>query len=280
VHAKGGVIYCQLWNQGRAGNPDVLAEEGYKLLSASAVPVGPQHQTPQEMTEDEIIQTIEDYASAAKNAVAAGFDGIEIHGANGYLPDQFLQTTCNKRTDFWGGSIENRVRFYLAVVNAVIAAIGAKRTAVRLSPYSDFNGMLMDDPRPTFKHLLQQLKPLGLSYLHLIEARITGNDDSETGGQESVGWMVEMWDNVSPVLLSGGFRAESAQRAVDEQYKNHDVIIVFGRYFVSNPDLVYRIREGITLAPYDRSVFYTPKQTKGYADYPFSPQFLAATVTA
>lgn len=232
------------------------------------------------MTEEDIAQTIDDYASAARNAIAAGFDGVEIHGANGYLPDQFLQTTCNQRTDGWGGSIENRSRFHLEVHKAVIAAVGSERTAMRLSPYSSFGGMLMEEPEPTFEYLLKELKPLGLAYLHLIEARIKGNDDSECGGQKSVSWMIKSWDNASPILLAGGFLPESARLAVDTTYKDQDMVIVFGRYFVTNPDLVYRVKEGFPLAKYDRSVFYTPKDPKGYIDYPASPQYVETATLA
>jgi NADPH2 dehydrogenase len=240
----------------------------------------PTDRTPEAMTEEEILGAIEDYAQAAKNAIAAGFDGVEVHGANGYLCDQFLQTTCNQRTDDWGGSIEKRARFHLEVTKAIAAAIGAERTGMRLSPYSSFNGMLMDEPEQTFAFLLEKLKPLGLSYLHLIEARIEGNDDSECGGQKSVDWMVEVWGNVSPVLIAGGFNPESAKQAVDEKYKDFDVVIVFGRYFVTNPDLVYRVREGLPLAGYDRKVFYTPKEPKGYIDYPLSQQYLQTVAAA
>lgn len=242
--------------------------------------MSPGSQTPEAMTEDEITEAINDYAQAAKSAVAAGFDGVEIHGANGYLCDQFLQTTCNQRTDGWGGSIENHARFHLEVTQAVAAAVGGGRTAMRLSPYSSFGGMLMEEPEPTFEYLLEKLKPLGLSYLHLIEARIEGNDDSECGGQKSVDWMVEAWANASPVLVAGGFSPDSAKDAVDEKYKDHDVVIVFGRYFVTNPDLVYRVKEGLPLAGYDRKVFYTPKEPKGYIDYPLSPQYLQAMAVA
>lgn len=280
IHQKGCAIYCQLWHQGRNGDRRVLEEEGFKLLSSSAVPISPEDDTPEEMTEEDIIEAIGDYATAAKNAIAAGFDGVEIHGANGYLPDQFLQTTCNKRTDKWGGSIENRARFHLEVTKAVISAIGADRTAIRLSPYSDFNGMLMDEPEPTFEYLLDQLKPLGLSYLHLIEARIKGNDDADCGGQKTVEWMVKSWENVSPVVLAGGFLPESAKQAVDTIYKDYDVIVAFGRYFVANPDLVFRVKEGVPLVRYDRSVFYTPGEAKGYVDYPFSQQYLEAVASA
>ncbi|KAF1916019.1 hypothetical protein BDU57DRAFT_448480 [Ampelomyces quisqualis] len=280
IHEKGCAIYCQLWHQGRSGDRRVLEEEGFRLRSSSAVPMGPEDDTPEEMSEENIKEAIGDYAAAARNAIGAGFDGVEIHGANGYLPDQFLQTTCNKRTDNWGGSIENRARFHLEVTKAVIAAIGADRTAIRLSPYSDFNGMLMDEPEPTFEYLIKQLKPLGLSYLHLIEARIKGNDDADCGGQKSVEWMVNLWDNVSPIVLAGGFLPESANQAIETTYKDHDVIIAFGRYFVANPDLVFRVREGVPLVRYDRAVFYTPKEAKGYIDYPFSQQYMDAIASA
>lgn len=263
VHAKGCFIYCQLWHQGRASYPDALKSEGLRMLSASAVPIGEGYQTPEAMTDCEIQEAIADYAKAAQNATAAGFDGVEIHGANGYLPDQFLQTTCNQRTDSWGGSIENRARFYLEVVKAVSSTIGAEKTALRLSPYSSYNGMLMDEPEPTFAYLLDQLKPLGLAYVHLIEARIKGNTDDECGGQSSVNWMVKQWDNVSPILLAGGFLPATAQQAVNEKYAEYDVVIVFGRYFVSNPDLVHRIMTNVPLENYDRAVFYTPKEPKG-----------------
>ncbi|KAG9387267.1 NemA NADH flavin oxidoreductase [Pyrenophora tritici-repentis] len=216
IHARGCYIYCQLWHQGRAANPSVLAEDGITMVSSSAVPMTPSDATPTALSEEEIWSTIADYASAAKNAIEAGFDGVEIHGANGYLPDQFLQTTCNQRTDAWGGSIENRCRFHLEVTKAVIAAVGADKVAMRLSPYSDFNGMLMPEPEPTFSHLLSLLKPLNLAFLHIIEARITGNDDSDCGGQKTVRWMVEEWGNSTPVMLAGGFKPETARKTVDE----------------------------------------------------------------
>lgn len=280
VHAKASKIFCQLWHQGRAGYPEHLAKYGGRLLSSSAVPLSPDGPTPSEMSEQDIQDAIDDYVSAAKNAIAAGFDGVEIHGANGYLLDQFLQDTCNKRTDRWGGSIENRARLHIEVTKAIIGAIGADKTGLRLSPYSDFQGMLMEDPDPTFRYLTEQLKPLGLAYLHVVEARISGNVDAGCGGQRTVRWIVELWANVSPVLIAGGFTAESAKTAVDETYKDYDVAIVFGRYFVSNPDLVFRIKSGIPLDKYDRSTFYTPQNPKGYIDIPFSQQFLASARAA
>lgn len=275
VHARGCKIFCQLWHMGRGGSDQVLAAGGFSLLSSVAEPIAPGYPVPKAMTEEDIQQTIQDYVKAATNAIEAGFDGVEIHGANGYLLDQFLQDVCNKRTDHWGGSIENRARFHLEVTRAVLKAIGSSRTAIRLSPYSDYQGMLMDDPVPTYKYLLSQLKPLGLAYLHLIEARIAGDNDSPCGRKDSVGWMIHQWDNVSPVLLAGGFTAESAKEAVDVRFKDHKVAIVFGRHFISNPDLVYRIKRGMSLDKYDRNYFYTPAGPKGYIDYPYSQQFLS-----
>jgi NADPH2 dehydrogenase len=276
VHAKGCFIYCQLWHLGRAGRPEEIDESlGYEMKSASAIPIDDTRATPEEMTEYDIQETIREYAVAAKNAIAAGFDGVEIHAANGYLVDQFLQDTCNKRTDAWGGSIEKRARFAIEVTKAVVQAVGADKTAIRLSPFSDYQGMLMEEPMPTFEYVVSQLKALDLAYLHLIEARITGNDDSECGGDSNCSSLVTLWDNQSPVLLAGGFEPDSARKTVDEDYKDYDIGIVFGRYFVSNPDLVFRIKEGVELVRYNRTHFYTPRATEGYIDYPFSSEYLA-----
>ncbi|KAI0000243.1 NADH:flavin oxidoreductase/NADH oxidase [Xylariaceae sp. FL0662B] len=275
VHAKRCFIYCQLWHLGRAGRPAVHDELGSKMMSASAVPLDEGGATPEEMTEGDIWQAVRDYATAAKNAIDAGFDGVEIHAANGYLVDQFLQDTCNKRTDAWGGSIENRARFALEVTKAVVEAIGADRTGIRLSPFSSYNKMLMENPYPQFEYLVTQLKPLRLAYLHLIEPRIAGNDDSDCGAGHSVGFLIKLWGNQSPVILAGGFNPESARKAVDETWKDFDVIIAFGRHFISNPDLVSRLKEGIEFTKYDRSTFYTPKKPEGYIDWPFSARFSA-----
>ncbi|KAI0474183.1 NADH:flavin oxidoreductase/NADH oxidase [Xylariaceae sp. FL0804] len=274
VHAQGCLIYCQLWHLGRAGWPSVHADLGTAMKSSSAVRIDETRAVPAEMTEGDIREAVRDYAAAARNAVAgAGFDGVEIHGANGYLVDQFLQDTCNRRTDAWGGSVEGRARFALEVVGAVVEAVGADRTALRLSPFSDYLGMLMADPYPTFEYLVGRLKPIGLAYLHLIEARISGNDDADCGAGHSVDFLVRMWDNQSPILLAGGFTPESARKAVDDTWRNFDIGIVFGRHFISNPDLVFRVKEEIPLCEYDRSSFYTPKLARGYIDYPFSTRY-------
>ncbi len=273
VHAKGSFIFCQLWALGRVAQKEVLEREvgpGW-LVSSSAVPMEEGAETPRELTEDEIWSYIGDYAQAGKNAIEAGFDGVEIHGANGYLIDQFTQDTCNRRTDSWGGTIANRSRFGLEIAKAVIDAVGADRTGMRLSPFSDFQGMLMTDPVPQFSHLIQNLKNLHLSYLHLVESRVSGNADVE--GTHKIDFAVEIWGKTTPVLLAGGFQPESARNAIEEKYKEYQVLVVFGRYFISNPDLVFRVKKGLALSRYNRETFYVPESREGYVDYPFSREF-------
>lgn len=239
-------------------------------MSSSAVPVSDTAATPRELSEEEILGYIADYAAAAKNAIEAGFDGVEIHGANGYLIDQFTQDMCNQRTDAWGGSIEKRAKFGLEVAKAVAEAVGPERTGIRLSPFSSFQGMRMADPIPQFSYLIEGLKKLKLAYLHVVESRISGNADIES--TEKVDFAVDIWAGTSPVLIAGGFTAESAKRAVEE-YAAHEVAIVFGRYFISNPDLPFRVLNGVALEPYDRSTFYKVKSPEGYITYPFSKEF-------
>ncbi|KAK3367727.1 hypothetical protein B0H63DRAFT_498024 [Podospora didyma] len=273
VHAKGCKMFCQLWHLGRAGRPEVLASYGRKLKSSSPIAIDSTREVPEEMIEEEIWDTISDYATAARNAIKAGFDGVEIHGANGYLPDQFLQDVCNQRTDIWGVSIENRARFHLEVAKAVVAAVGAERTAMRLSPYSEYLGMRMADPMPQFEYLVRELRTLGLAYLHLVEGRISGHSDTDVREGNTNAPLVRIWNNASPVLLAGGFTPASAVQTVDQIYKDFDVVIVFGRHFLANPDLVFRLQNSIALNKYDRPTFYTPLVSEGYIDYPFCQEF-------
>ncbi|ROV88295.1 hypothetical protein VMCG_10489 [Cytospora schulzeri] len=278
VHEKKSFIYLQLWALGRVASEAELKKDvgpDAKVISSGDVPAeGGVKPTP--LTEEGIQWYIQQYAQAAKNAIEAGFDGVEIHGANGYLVDQFIQDTSNNRTDKWGGSIENRARFALEVTKAVTEAVGSDRTGIRLSPFSDFQGMKMADPVPQFSYLARELKKYDLAYIHLVESRISGSADSE--GTDKVNFLVDIWGNQSPVLLAGGFKPASAVSAVEKDFPSQDVVIVFGRYFISNPDLVFRIQKGIELNPYDRSTFYNPGQPKGYTDYPFSKEFLEANI--
>jgi NADPH2 dehydrogenase len=274
VHAKGSFIWCQLWALGRAAKADVLKEEsGNKVVSSSGIAISESSAVPQPLSEEEIWEFVGDYAAAARNAIEAGFDGVEIHGANGYLVDQFTQDTCNHRTDAWGGSVEKRARFGLEVAKAVVDAVGAERTAIRLSPFSTFQAMKMTDPIPQFTYLVKGLKELRLAYLHLVESRISGNAD--VVATERVDFLLKLWGKTSPIFLAGGFKPESAKRAIEE-YKDYDVAIVFGRYFISNPDLPFKMKKGIPFAPYNRETFYKVKSPEGYIDYPFSKEFEGA----
>lgn len=272
VHEKGSFIYCQLWALGRAATEAVLAKAGFDVVSSSAIPIDESRPTPRALEEDEILQFIEDYARAARNAIAAGFDGVEIHGANGYLCDQFLQDNCNKRSDKWGGSIENRSRFGVEVAKAVGSAIGPDRLGYRISPWSRFQGMRMVNLEPQFAHLAEQLDKLSLAYLHVVEPRISGSMAVEAAEEEN-NFLFDAFKN-GVVMLAGGFTAESAEKALSNR-PSERVAIGFGRHFLANPDLPFRIEKGLQFNKYDRPTFYVPESPVGLADYPFSPEFLA-----
>ena len=275
VHAKGSFIYCQLWALGRAAMPDVLRSEGNEkwFISSSDVPIKADGAKPRPLEEDEIWGFVQDYVHAAKSAIEAGFDGVEIHGANGYLIDQFTQDTANKREDAWGGSVEKRSRFGLEVAKAVVEAVGADRTGIRLSPFSTFQSMKMAEPYEQFGHLIKGLKELKLAYLHIVESRISGNADVEP--TEKVDPLLENWGNTSPVLLAGGFQPDSAKKTVEEYGSKYEVVVVFGRHFISNPDLPFRVQKGIEFTKYNRDTFYKAQSPDGYIDYPFSKEFEA-----
>jgi NADPH2 dehydrogenase len=277
IHAKGGYVYVQLWGLGRAASGKELSKKGLKVVSASAVPLSDNHNVPTPLTEDGIWKIIGEYASAAKSAVEeAGFDGVEIHGANGYLVDQFTQTNTNERTDSWGGSIENRSRFAIEVAKAIIKNIGAERTAIRLSPYSEFQGMRMPTEeliQGQFTHLIGELKKLNLSYLHLTTPRVQGGIDVKNP-KENMDWAVKAWGPTSPLVLAGAFRPDTAEAEVDDKFPGYEIIIAFGRLFISTPDLPYRIKKGIPLSRYERDTFYAAQSEKGYIDYPFSAEYL------
>jgi NADPH2 dehydrogenase len=227
------------------------------------------------------MHTIQDFVDTAKRAVAAGADGVEIHSAHGYLLDQFLSDTINTRTDKWGGSIENRARLTLTVVKAVAEAIGAQRTAIRLSPFAGFQGSEKSDTYELYTYITRELKSMGLplAYLSLVEttgdpgALILGDKQINQG--KTLDFILEEWNNQSPVLVAGGYTPQSAAWALEEHYKKWNVMVAFGRYWIANPDLVFRVRNGIELIHWDRSTFYNAKEERGYTDYPFSEEYLA-----
>ncbi|KAE8159550.1 hypothetical protein BDV40DRAFT_234520 [Aspergillus tamarii] len=280
VHAKGSYIFMQLWALGRVADPTDLKKDGYDLVSSSAVPAAPEGPAPRALTEDEIRDYIRDYAQAAKNAIAAGFDGVEIHSANGYLIDQFTQDTVNQRTDRWGGSVENRARFALEVTKAVTEAIGAERTGIRFSPFSPFQGMRMADPVPQFEYLARKTKEFKLAYVHLVEPRIAGNTEVDEPAADSLDFFFRAYEKAGPVIVAGGYKAESAKEAVDSHYKDYDTLVAMGRPFTSNPDLPFKVKAGIPLRAYEREKFYLVKDPKGYTDYEFSEEFIKSVQVA
>jgi N-ethylmaleimide reductase len=277
VHAKGAFIFLQLWHVGRVSHssfqpggalpiaPSAVAiSEEFKTMTADGK-VAP-YETPRALETDEIPGIVAAYKQAARNALAAGFDGVEIHGANGYLVEQFLQSRTNLRTDRYGGSIENRARFLLEVTQAAIDVWGANRVGVRLSPYGIANGSGEAEPMPLYKYAIEQLNPLGLAYLHFIEPRSSGTGRAEVNWQGVPSAMVlyrPIWKGV--LITAGGFTGEAAEAAIAE---GHADAIAFGRIFISNPDLPLRLQHGYPLTSYDRKTFYGG-DVAGYTDYPF-----------
>lgn len=273
VHAKGSFIFCQLIALGRAGDQGTLQAGGYEVRAPSGIPMEAGRVVPKELNEEEIQSIVRDFGTAARNAVKAGFDGVEVHGANGYLVDQFLQDVSNQRNDSWGGSIPNRARFAIEVTKALIDAVGSERVGFRLSPWNTWQGMKMADPVPQFTYLVEKLRELKIGYLHVIESRVINNVDCEKG--ESIKFLLDVWGRTGPVLVAGGYNANNFEDA-SREYGGNDVAVVFGRHFLANPDLPFRLRNRIGLNPYDRDSFYSPMGEDGYADYPFSPEFLNA----
>jgi len=275
VHSKGSFIFLQLWALGRAADPSNLTSEdpSLSLVAPSPIPLSTRpNSVPHQLTVEEIREYVRLYAKAAENAVKhAGFDGVEIHGANGYLIDQFLQDVTNKRSDDYGGSVENRSRFALEVVEAVAHAVGTERTGIRLSPWSDFQEMGMSDPKPQFTHLVSKLKELhpDLAYIHAVEPRTKGDSDRTAADHESNDFLRKLW-KPRTYISAGGYTRE---RALEDAETQED-LIAMGRTFLANPDLPLRLKENIPLTPYNRKTFYTrgdqPDAAVGYIDYPFS----------
>ena len=274
VHAKGGRIFAQLWHTGRSSHVDVTG--GPQPVSASvdpaywqdashltSTPGGWVPPSPHRALETgEIAGIVADYRSAAERAKAAGFDGAELHGANGYLVDQFLQDGSNRRTDAYGGSIENRARLLLEIVDAMASVFGGDRTAVRIGPNGRWNGMGDGDPLALFDYVAGELNRFGLAYLHVIEPRVKGNV-VVAEGQAPIAAEHLRTVFKGPIMAAGGFEPSTAKAVVA---KGDADLVAFGRHFISNPDLPERIRQGLPLSPYDRDTFYT-FDAQGYTDY-------------
>ncbi|KAI9147414.1 NADPH dehydrogenase [Paramyrothecium foliicola] len=281
VHAKGSFWFQQLWDQGRAADPEYVRQRGGKYKSSSAVALDGKAVAPEEMTEEDIQTVIQSYVDTAKKVIAAGGDGVEIHGAHGYLLDQFLSDAVNQRTDRWGGSLENRARLIIEVTRAVSEAIGSHRVGLRLSPFAHFQGAVKSDIKGQYLYLVDQLKKVAgpLAYLSLVEAigdPATFFTEASEDNNKTLDFILEAWDNRSPVIVAGGYTATTAASAVDNHYAKWNVLVAFGRPFIANPDLVFRIQNGLELNKYNRSTFYLKNTDEGYNDYPFSPEFLQA----
>jgi N-ethylmaleimide reductase len=276
VHAKGGLIFLQLWHVGRVSHSS-LQPGGVLPVAPSAVPIGggmmamtasgppAPYETPRALETSEIAGVVESFRQGAQNAMEAGFDGVEIHGANGYLVEQFLQSHTNLRTDQYGGSIANRARFLMEVTQAVIDVWGANRVGVRLTPYGIANGSGEADPMPLYTHVVQSLQPFGLAYLHFIEPRSSGAGRAEVNHQNVPSAMElfrPIWKGI--LITAGGFTGETANAAIASGYAD---AIAFGRIFISNPDLPRRLARGFPLTPYNRATFYGGEDA-GYTDYP------------
>ncbi|KAI0927728.1 hypothetical protein AcV5_008187 [Taiwanofungus camphoratus] len=231
VHAKGSHIFCQLWALGRAADPEQLEKRGFPYISASDIPmIG--RPKPRPLTTGEIQEYIQWYTTAAETAIKTGFDGVELHGSNGYLIDQFLQDVTNNRADKYGGSIENRARFALDVIDSVTKVIGASKTGIRLSPWDEYLDMRMKDPIPTFSYLASKIAENypDFAYLHVIESRVTGNIDREHATEdESNDFLRKIWAP-RPFISAGGYTRETALEVAEE---NGD-LIAFGRSFIAD----------------------------------------------
>lgn len=269
VHRAGGRIFVQLMHTGRVSHP-LNMPAGSRILAPSPSGLSGKMWTdaqgeqpypvPGEMTETDIQATIAEYVQSATLAIEAGFDGVELHGANGYLIDQFLNTASNQRTDRWGGSIENRIRFAVEIARQAAARIGRDRLGIRLSPYGVFNGMAADPSmEDTFAQLASELDRIGLVYVHLVDHSSMGAPEVKPDTKRKIRTAFR-----GTLILSGGY--DRARAGADLAAKNGD-LIAFGRPFISNPDLVAKLERGSDLMPPDQNTFYSP-DAKGYIDYP------------
>ena len=277
VHEAGGKIVTQLWHVGRVSHtslqpnggapvaPSAIAAKTKTVLLQDGVPTFVETSTPRALETSELPGIVDDYRRAAKAAIEAGFDGVEIHAANGYLIDQFLKTGSNQRTDAYGGSIENRARLLVEVVQAITEAIGGGRTGIRLSPVTPANDVVDADPQPLFDYVVRQLARFGLAYVHIIEGATGGPREladrpfdyaalkaayRAAGGQGA--WMV-----------NNGYDLALANQAVADGAD----LVAFGRPFIANPDLVERLKRGGPFNEGDRATYYGGGEA-GYTDYP------------
>ncbi|OIT04298.1 PREDICTED: 12-oxophytodienoate reductase 2-like [Nicotiana attenuata] len=272
VHAKGGVFFCQIWHVGRVSNRD-FQPNGQAPISCTDKPLTPQIRAngvdvaqftpPRRLTTDEIPRIVNDFRLAARNAIEAGFDGVEIHGAHGYLIDQFMKDQINDRTDHYGGSLENRCRFAHEIVEAVVNEIGADRVGIRLSPFASYMESGDSNPSALGLYMAESLNKYGIAYCHMVEPRM-----------KTVGEKVECPESLVPMrkafkgtfMVAGGYDRGDGNKAVVEDRAD---LVAYGRLFLANPDLPRRFELDAPLNKYNRDTFYISDPVVGYSDYPF-----------
>ncbi|HEY9821179.1 MAG TPA: alkene reductase [Candidatus Sericytochromatia bacterium] len=269
VHAKGGRIFLQLWHSGRVSHPSLLGGELPVAPSAVAA-TGSLHtpegkrtlETPRALETHEIPEIVEQFRKGAENALAAGFDGVELHGAFGYLIDQFLQDGSNQRTDEYGGSIEKRSRFLLEVVEAVSSVLGADRVGIKLSPSNTFYGMFDSNPKATFGYVIDALNRFGLGYLHLMEP-----NEVDLATRDVLQSVTSLFRPIfkGTLITNGGYNQEKGNAILASGDAD---LVSFGKLFIANPDLPKRFELKAPLNAPDPKTFYAPDE-KGYTDYPF-----------
>lgn len=269
VHAKGGKIFMQLWHTGRVGHSSL--KNGDLPVAPSAIRIeGQKHFTPTGMSDYEVPRALEtaevkdivkQYGIAAKNAMSAGFDGVELHSAFGYLPNQFLVDGANKRTDEYGGSIENRSRFVLEIMTELVSVCGPGKAGIKLSPVIPFNGMVDSNPEALFSYLITKLNEMPLAYLHLMRA-LFPLDHFPNWPKDVLATFGKLFDKT--IIANGGYNRETAEQEVNAGTAH---MVSFGSLFVANPDLVKRFEVNAELNQPDKTTFYSGGE-KGYTDYP------------
>ncbi|KAK4256268.1 hypothetical protein QN277_009153 [Acacia crassicarpa] len=272
VHAKGGIFFCQIWHVGRVSNSG-FQPNGQAPISSTDKGLTPQVRSngidvaqftpPRRLRTDEIPQIVNDFRLAARNAMEAGFDGVEIHGAHGYLLEQFMKDQVNDRTDEYGGSVENRCRFPLEVVKAVVDEIGAERVGIRLSPFANYAECLDSNPKELGLYMVNSLNKYNILYCHMVEPRMKTPWEKEVCPHSLVP-MRKAFNG--SFIAAGGYDRKDGNNAVAE---NRADLVAYGRWFLANPDLPKRFELDAPLNKYHRETFYTSDPVIGYTDYPF-----------
>ncbi|KAL1315331.1 12-oxophytodienoate reductase 1 [Arachis hypogaea] len=273
VHAKGATFFCQLWHVGRVSS-SAYQPNGEAPISSTDKPLKPQFRNdgneaqytpPRRLRTDEIPHIVNDFRLAARNAIEAGFDGVEIHGAHGYLLEQFMKDQVNDRTDEYGGSLENRCRFTLEVVEAIVNEIGANRVGIRLSPFADYADSGDSNPKKLGLYIVNELNKYNILYCHMVEPRMKNVLEISTQCPHSLVPMRKAFNGT--FIAAGGY---DQQGGIDAIAQNRADLVAYGRLFLANPDLPNRFAiNDAPLNKYNRETFYTPDPVVGYTDYPF-----------